>query len=143
MSMRSFFLIVPAAASIVAMVAFATAETSISKPVTELTFFDTGIGPIKAAAGFGDLNKGAHGSFTKLPAGFVSPLHHHTEDYYGVVISGVVANEPSATAKERPLPPGSYWFQKGNADHVTKCLSANECVTFISQRGKFDFIEAH
>lgn len=119
------------------------AETSVSVPVSELRFFDTGVGPLKAAPGFGDLSKGAHGSFVKLPAGFVSPLHTHTQDYYGVVVTGVVANEADAAAKDRPLPPGSYWFQKGQAKHVTKCLSANECVVFISQPGKFDYVDAH
>jgi hypothetical protein len=119
------------------------AETSISVPVTDLKFFDTGVGPLKAAAGYGDLSKGAHGSFVKLPAGFVSPLHTHTEDYYAVVVTGVIANEADAAAKDRPMAAGSYYFQKGKAKHVTKCLSANECVIFITQPGKFDYADAH
>ncbi len=119
------------------------AESSISVPVSEVKFFDTGVGPLKAAPGFGDLSKGAHSTFVKLPAGFVSPLHTHTEDYYGVVVTGVVANEVDAVSKDRPLPPGSYWFQKGKAKHVTKCLSANECVVFITQPGKFDYLDVH
>lgn len=119
------------------------AETSVSVPVGEVKFFDTGVGPLKAAAGFGDLSKGAHSTFVKLPAGFVSPLHIHTEDYYGVVITGVVANEADGAAKDRPLAPGSYWFQKGKARHVTKCLSANECVVFITQPGKFDYLNVN
>jgi Domain of unknown function (DUF4437) len=119
------------------------ADTSISVPVSDLKYFDTGVGPLKAAPAYGDLAHGAHSTFVKLPAGFVSPLHIHTEDYYAVVISGVVANEVNATVRDRPLPPGSYWFQKGKANHVTKCLSANECVVFITQPGKFDYINAH
>lgn len=119
------------------------AETSVSVPVSELKYFDTGVGPLKAAPAYGDLGHGAHSTFVKLPAGFVSPLHTHTEDYYAVVVSGVVANEADGTAKDRPLPPGSYWFQKGKANHVTKCLSANECVVFITQPGKFDYVNAH
>jgi hypothetical protein len=126
-----------------AALAASAAETSISVPVTELKFSDAGIGPLKVSPVFGDLGKGAHGTFVKFPAGYASPLHAHSDDYSGVVISGVLANEPSASAKERPLAPGSYWFQKGKANHVTKCLSANECVFFITQPGRFDFIEAH
>ena len=118
------------------------AETSISVPVSDVKFFDTGVGPLKAAPGFGDLTKGAHSTFVKLPAGFSSPLHIHTEDYYGVVITGVVANEVDDKAPNRPLAPGSYWFQKGKVNHVTKCLSANECVVFITQPGKFDYVNA-
>lgn len=131
-----------AASTLLAAQAYA-AETSVSVPVSEVKFFDTGVGPLKAAPGFGDLSKGAHSTFVKLPAGFVSPLHTHTEDYYGVVITGVVANEVDASAKDRALPPGSYWFQKGKARHVTKCLSANECVVFITQPGKFDYVNAN
>jgi len=119
------------------------ADTSISLPVTELKWFDTGVGPLKAAPAFGDLVKGPHSSFVKLPAGFVSPWHTHTGDYHGVVISGVVSNEVDAQVKDRPLPPGSYWFQKGQAKHVTKCLSTNECVVFISQTSPFDYLDAH
>lgn len=116
------------------------ADTSVSMPVSDLKYFDTGVGPLKAAPAYGDLANGAHSTFVKLPAGFVSPLHTHTEDYYAVVISGVVANEVNEAVKDRPLPPGSYWFQKGKASHVTKCLSANECVVFITQPGKFDYV---
>jgi uncharacterized protein DUF4437 len=118
-------------------------NTSVNVPVTEMKFFDTGIGPLKAAPGFGDFSKGAHSTFIKLPAGFVTPLHFYTEDLYGVVISGVVAQTVDANAADVPLAPGSYWFLKGKAAHVTKCLSANECVFFITQPGKFDFVKSH
>ena len=110
-------------------------------PVTKLKFFETGVGPLQAAAAYGDLQKGAHGTYIKMPAGFVSPPHTHTEDYYGVVISGVGANDLPG-AQDVELPAGSYWFQKGKEVHVTKCLSANECIFFIVQPGKFDYIAA-
>lgn len=60
-----------------------------------------------------------------------------------MVITGVVAHAVNAEVKDIPLPPGSYWFQKGKANHVTKCLSANECVVFITQPDKFNYIDAH
>jgi len=117
----------------------ANAGTSASVPVTELKYTETGIGPINVAPGFGDMTKGAHSNFVKIPGGFNSPPHTHTEDYYAVVVSGVVGNGMEG-AQDIPLPPGSYWFQKGNEKHVTKCLSANECVFFVTQPGKFDFV---
>ena len=80
-----------------------------------------------------------HGTFIKMPAGFVSPVHIHTEDYWGVVISGVTVNGVPGS-KDVELPVGSYWFQKGGERHVTKCISPNECIFFISQNGKFDYI---
>jgi len=119
----------------------AVAQTSISIPAADIKFAETGVGRLQAAKGFGDLAQGAHGTFVKLPAGYATPLHKHSHDYYGVVISGVVANEPTAADKDRPMPAGSYWFQKGHAAHVTKCVSNTDCVTFISQPGKFDFTE--
>ena len=62
-----------------------------------------------------------------------------TEDYWGVVISGVAVNVvPGGT--EVPLPVGSYWFQKGGERHITKCISPNECIFFINQSGSFDYI---
>jgi hypothetical protein len=117
-----------------------TKQESVNVPAAQLRFNETGVGRLKAATGFGQMSQGAHGTFVKLPAGYSTPLHRHTGDYYAVVITGVVANEQSSTAKDRPLGPGSYWFQRGNEDHVTKCLSNIDCVTFVSQSDKFDFI---
>lgn len=116
------------------------AETSVSVSVMDLKFIDAGIGLLELASGYGALGKGAHGTFVKIPPGFGGPLHAHSDDS-GVVISGVLPN--ASSAKDRPLPPGSCWFQKWKANHVTKCLSANECVFFITQPGRFDFIEIH
>jgi hypothetical protein len=38
------------------------------------------------------------------------------------------------------LPAGSYFFQKAGEAHITKCVSENECIIFLSQPGKYDFI---
>jgi hypothetical protein len=115
------------------------AESSLSLPVTEMHYSPAGIGPIEISPGHGDMTQGTHSNFVKIPGGFVSPPHTHTEDYYGVVVAGVVANGAEG-AKDIPLPIGSYWFQKGKEKHVTKCLSATECVFFVTQPGKFDFV---
>lgn len=131
------------ALAVAALAAQAADEPSISVPNAQLHWFDTGVGPLKAAPAYGDLAKGPHSTFVRLPPGFVSPLHIHTGDYYGVVVSGVVANEVDAKVPDRPLPPGSYWFQKGNVNHVTKCLSTTECIVFITQSTKFDYLDAH
>lgn len=119
---------------------------SYSLPVTQLQYSPTGIsdgvhGEVKAAAAYGDATRAAHGTFLKLPPGFVSPVHAHTNEYWAVVVSGVVANG-SPGDPDISLPSGSYFFQKGGEQHVTKCLSANECIVFLSQPGKYDFIPA-
>ena len=116
----------------------------INKPVTQLQYGATGVKDasgreLLASPAYGDLGKGPHGTFIRMPAGFVSHVHIHTGDYWGVVISGVAANGRPGSA-DVPLPTGSYWFQKGGEIHVTKCLSPNECLFFISQGGKFDYV---
>jgi len=128
--------------------AFAAPEgkPSVSVPITQLQFGKTGItdgvhGELQAGPAYGDLAHGAHGTFIRMPAGFSSPIHLHTEDYYGVVISGVGANGLPGAA-DTALPAGSYWFQKGGENHVTKCLSPTDCIFFISQPGKFDYVAA-
>lgn len=143
-------LVVAAAFSAMAMAIAATPEgvsgsPSVNVPVTQLKYFDTGlgkesgVGTLQAAPAYGDLKQGAHGTFIKMPAGFVSDIHIHTGEYWGVVISGVGVNGLPGS-KDVPLPTGSYWSQKGGERHVTKCISSNECIFFISQSVKFDDI---
>lgn len=120
-----------------------TGGPSVNVPVTQLKYFDTGIGKdsgvgtLRAAPGHGDLQHGAHGTLIKMPAGFVSDIHTHTGEYWGVVISGVGVNGTPGSV-DVPLPPGSYWSQKGGEPHITKCISSNECIFFISQSVAFD-----
>ena len=127
------------AGSSVTQFSYAT-DASINMPVTSLKYVDSGAGPLKISPAFGDPSKGAHSTFVKMPAGFVSKPHTHTADYYAVVISGVVANAATAEEPNVELAPGSYWLQKGKAVHVTKCLSTNECIVFITQPAKFDYL---
>ena len=118
---------------------------SVNIPVTQLKYFDTGIGKqsgvgtLRAAPGHGDLKSGAHGTIIKMPAGFVSRIHSHTGEYWAVVISGVGVNGVPGSV-DVPLPAGSYWSQKGGELHITKCISSNECIFFINQSVKFDEI---
>jgi beta-alanine degradation protein BauB len=125
-------------------IAASGASPSVSTPVTELKFGPTGVsdgahGELYAAAAYGDLAHGAHGTFIKMPAGFASKIHTHSEDYWGVVISGVAVNQKPGSA-DVALPVGSYWFQKGGERHITKCISPYECIFFINQGGKFDYL---
>ncbi|MDI1263386.1 MAG: DUF4437 domain-containing protein [bacterium] len=132
------------AALAVGPIAASGASLSVSTPVTELKFGPTGVSDgshreLYAAAAYGDLAHGAHGTFVKMPAGFTSKIHTHSEDYWGVVISGVAVNQKPGSP-DIALPVGSYWFQKGGERHVTKCISPNECIFFINQAGKFDYL---
>ena len=117
---------------------------SSNLPATQTKFVDTGItdgqhGNLMAGPAYGDFQHGAHGTFVRMPAGFVSPVHIHTADYYAVVIAGVAANGLPG-APDVALPAGSYWLQKGGEAHVTKCLAGSECLFFINQPDKFDYV---
>ena len=122
-----------------------TTTSSTSRPVTELQYGPTGLsdgvhGELSAAPAYGDLANGPHGTFIKMPAGYESPTHIHTDDYWAVVVSGVMVNKTPGSP-DVALPVGSYYFQKGGEPHVTKCISPTECVFFVNQSGKFDYKE--
>jgi len=126
-----------------------SSSSSENIPVTQLEYDDTAIvgedssvGTLQAAPAFSDIASSAHGTFVKMPAGFVSSLHTHTGTYYAVVISGVAVNTAPG-GEEKRLPVGSYWLQEGNEDHVTKCISSNECIFFMSQSIPFDIQDAN
>lgn len=125
-------------------VSAALAADSISVPSSTLKFGPTGvktkIGELMAGPAYGDLGKGPHGTFIHMPAGFVSAPHTHTDDYFGIVIQGVAVNTQQNGANDVKLPVGSYWFQKGKEVHVTKCVSTTQCLFFIYQNGKFDYV---
>ena len=108
-------------------------------PVQDLKWFATGIGPIQAAIAYGDMTKGPYGVFLKFPGDFASPMHHHTGDYRAVVIGGTIVNSEVGEA-DITMEPGSHWYQRGNVSHVTKCVSADGCTVFLTQKGKFDFL---
>jgi uncharacterized protein DUF4437 len=140
-----------AAASALALLASAAGaeppnQSSVSMPTTQLKYRSTGVtdnvhGEVKAAAAYGDSSHGPHGTFLKMPGGFVSPVHTHSSDEWGVIIAGVFANGKPGS-QDILLPAGSYFLQKAAEPHVSKCVSENECIIFLSQGGKYDFITA-
>ncbi|MCS3730529.1 DUF4437 domain-containing protein [Bradyrhizobium betae] len=114
---------------------------SISIPADKMTFVPTGVktdaGELKAGPAYGNLATGKHGTFVRMPAHFISPLHTHTADYYAVVIEGTAINAQTGR-NDVQLPVGSYWFQRGKETHVTKCVSDVACLFFIVQPDRFD-----
>lgn len=116
----------------------ASSDATLTVPDGQMHFYENKEG-LTIANGWGDPAPGEHSNFIKIPGGVASPLHSHSYSYYGVVINGVVANEPAADSPDRPLAPGSYWYQKGGEPHVTKCISQTECLFFVTSKGPFDF----
>ena len=119
---------------------------NVALPSTDLKFGSTGItdrngyGPILGAAAYGDMTKGEHSTYIRMPAGFDGAVHIHTHDFWVAVISGVAVNT-AVGGKDVPLAQGSFWFQPGGNPHYTKCISQVECVFFVNQNGPFDYIK--
>lgn len=90
----------------------------------------------------GDSDKGPYSGLLQIPGGFESPWHSHTGSYEAVMVSGTskhwVKGEDGAKAKK--LPPGSYWTMPGGVDHISACEKGPDCVMFIWQSTKFDFV---
>jgi Domain of unknown function (DUF4437) len=114
-------------------------------PAADLKWADldpTGAPGVKSADVWGDHTKGAFKGFTKFPAGFVAPLHTHTNAMRIAVISGTFIHTPEGKPETR-LGPGSYLMQPGGSyKHTTACDKASECLFFIESDGKFDLIPA-
>jgi anti-sigma factor ChrR (cupin superfamily) len=117
------------------------ASAPIFMPAGDLKWTDlnpTGAPGVKIADVWGDHTKGAYGAFLKFPAGFLAPLHTHTNAIKIVVISGTYMQTPEGRPEMR-LGPGSYAFQPGgNYKHISACDKASECELFIQSTGKFD-----
>jgi len=90
---------------------------------------------------WGDPAKGAHGGLLKFAAGLSIPLHHHSFDNRGAVLSGtMILTLEGQPAKE--LGPGSLIFLPGNMKHTTACKAGTDCVIYAEQPGKDDAIMA-
>ncbi len=88
----------------------------------------------------GDRFKSAYMAMVKLPAGLVSPVHIKTANMYGLVVSGEITNTDVHGNGDVSLGVGSFYEIPAGLPHVSKCVSEVDCVTFLYQDGKFDFL---
>jgi anti-sigma factor ChrR (cupin superfamily) len=119
----------------------AGAGQPVFMPAADLKWTDLdpkGAPGVKVANLWGDHAKGAFGAFFKLPPGFTTPLHTHTNAMKAVFLSGTYIQAPDGKAETR-LGPGSYMMQPGgNYRHTTSCDKSAECLFFVESNGKFD-----
>ena len=130
--------IVTAALLVPMAVAAKDTGKDVLTPAGDLKWKDDTTHPgVQIAAVHGDPAKGAARMFVKLPSGFDVPLHHHTADHFGVVISGtMVFND----GQDHTLPAGSYFTFTGKKQHTTKCTDPAGCTVFIDSHGKWDVV---
>ncbi len=90
----------------------------------------------------GDYKKGAYGALMKLPAGFTSPLHTHTGAYEAIEIQGTSSHwlKGEDGTKAKKMTPGSYWSMPGKVEHVSACAPGQDCIFYVWQKSKFDFV---
>ncbi len=115
-----------AALSLPADAAAENEAAAVMKPANTLEW----VAPNKIPFSYvwGDFKQDAHGEFVHFPAGFVSPVHHHSNGYHGVIIEGVLMNPMGRAESAENLPAGSYYFVPGDALHTTRCISDQDCV---------------
>ncbi len=87
---------------------------------------------------WGDPGTGPSAMLLKLKKGPI-PAHVHSNDYHLAVLQGTMKHwgEGETEATARPLGPGSYWFQPGNAIHWEACVT-DECLLHIVWSGRQD-----
>lgn len=130
--------------SLITLAAFAgqaaAAGSGTMVPADEMQWQEMAPGsPLKIAILWGDRNKGEYAMLLKLPAGFVAPIHAHKGDYHGMNLTGTWRHSFDG-AEERALPPGSHVFQPGMGMHGDACVGPEDCILFIHQHMKGDFI---
>jgi hypothetical protein len=108
----------------------------------ELKWDDVG-GP-KLATVTGDYKKGPYGALMKLPSGFTSPMHSHTGAYEAIEIQGTSSHwlKGEDGTKAKKMTPGSYWSMPGKVEHVSSCATGQDCIFYVWQKAKFDFMPA-
>ena len=95
--------------------------------------------PLKVGKLWGDRKKGEYAMLLKLPAGFEAGMHSHTADYHAVLVQGTwVHSDDGGEAKE--LAVGSYVMQPGKQWHNDVCKGTTDCIIFVHQHKKGDFI---
>lgn len=94
------------------------------------------------AALLGDRFAEPYMAMVRLPAGLVSPPHTKSANMFGVMVSGSMVHSPVGAdpSQETVLPEGSFYKIPKDLPHVSKCVSDVDCVTFLYQDGKFDFL---
>ena len=120
----------------------AKAKEATITPMADIKWEPLMGGPLQIAKLWGDRDKGPeYGMLLKFPAGMDSGMHAHTADYHAILIQGTwVHTVEGEAAPAKELTPGSYVFQPGKQMHDDLCKGKVDCITFVHQHGKGDFI---
>ena len=101
-------------------------------------FKPTPTGGVSMAALWGDVNKGAHGTFTKFEPGFDAGMHTHPSDVWIVVIKGAYLYKDDAG--EKRVGPGDFLRVPGGHKHWSGGDKKEGALFYEEGSGKFDTI---
>lgn len=130
------------AASFLGLASHATAPATITNvPSAQLEWETTEEGAAFAPL-VGKRFEEPYMAMVQLPGGLVSPPHVKTANMFGVVIAGTFVHVSLDADPDNDvlLPAGSFYKIPANLPHVSKCVSETDCVSFLYQDGKFDFL---
>ena len=88
----------------------------------------------------GDMEKGAHATFTKFDPGYDAGMHSHSNDISIVVIKGAYLYKDEAG--EKRVGPGEYLFVPGGHKHWSGGDKTEGALFYEQGSGKFDSIAA-
>jgi Domain of unknown function (DUF4437) len=144
MKLRSAFLALAAVGGLVSTSPSLAKDSkgTVITPAGDLKWEDVPGTPLKVAVLWGNPGKGAHGRLLKLPSGFEAGMHSHMADYHGVLVSGTWMHWEDEKTANVELTPGSYVMQVAKKDHNDKCKEGADCILFLTQNAKADYIPA-
>ena len=104
------------------------------------TYKPSPMGGVSMQALTGDMEKGAHTTFTKFDPGYDAGMHSHTNDISIVVIKGAYLYKDEAG--EKRVGPGEYLFVPGGHKHWSGGDKTEGALFYEQGAGKFDSIPA-
>lgn len=97
--------------------------------------------PLNVVKLWGDPFKdGGYGMLVKLPPGFTTGMHSHSAPYYSVELTGRKIHRGKDEEKSEAYTPGSFTHEVPGHIHEDVCTGSVDCILFITQQTKFDFL---
>jgi anti-sigma factor ChrR (cupin superfamily) len=98
-------------------------------------------GGVQLATLWGDPLRGPFGALLKMPAGFVSPMHRHSNDERVVVLQGASVHWTKGGSRETAprMTTGDALLMPAGVDHVSAATDEEDCLELITMEGRFDF----
>lgn len=98
-------------------------------------------GGVQMATLWGDPMSGPFGALLRVPAGFESPMHRHSNDERVVVLQGTSVHWTQGESRETAprITTGDFLMMPARVNHVSAATDDEDCIEFITMEGKFDF----